>query len=166
MSTQGVAVQLFLCHTEAELQAFSRNNVKTSRGLALKQRPYFARLYSHKIYLENLPAGSNLFRPLIEKLRLRRRPGKANLRRSEKELSRLLGHRFNLCFQTVCTCVFNCVLMYVHVHLCIDACAHVHVFVCSYMCMCASMGWLVLCVKLTQAGVITEKGDSLEGMPP
>ena len=26
--------------------------------------------------------------------------------------------------------------------------------------------WLVLCVKLTQAGVITEKGASLEEMPP
>jgi hypothetical protein len=26
--------------------------------------------------------------------------------------------------------------------------------------------WLVLCVNLTQAGVITEKGASLEEMPP
>jgi hypothetical protein len=26
--------------------------------------------------------------------------------------------------------------------------------------------WLVLCVSLTQAGVITEKGASLEEMPP
>jgi hypothetical protein len=26
--------------------------------------------------------------------------------------------------------------------------------------------WLVLCVHLTQAGVITEKGASLEEMPP
>jgi hypothetical protein len=28
------------------------------------------------------------------------------------------------------------------------------------------MYWLVLCVNLTQAGVITEKGASLEEMPP
>jgi hypothetical protein len=26
--------------------------------------------------------------------------------------------------------------------------------------------WLVLCVNLTQAGVITEKGASVEEMPP
>ena len=26
--------------------------------------------------------------------------------------------------------------------------------------------WLVLCINLTQAGVITEKGASLEEMPP
>jgi hypothetical protein len=26
--------------------------------------------------------------------------------------------------------------------------------------------WLVLCVNLTQAGVVTEKGASLEEMPP
>jgi hypothetical protein len=26
--------------------------------------------------------------------------------------------------------------------------------------------WLVLCVILTQAGVVTEKGSSLEEMPP
>ena len=28
------------------------------------------------------------------------------------------------------------------------------------------MSWLVLCVNLTQAGVIAEKGASLEEMPP
>jgi hypothetical protein len=28
------------------------------------------------------------------------------------------------------------------------------------------MYWLVLCVNFTQAGVITEKGTSLEKMPP
>jgi hypothetical protein len=29
-----------------------------------------------------------------------------------------------------------------------------------------SVCWLVLCVNLTQAGVITEKGVSVEEMPP
>jgi hypothetical protein len=29
-----------------------------------------------------------------------------------------------------------------------------------------AQAWLVLCVNLTQAGVITEKGASLEEMPP
>jgi hypothetical protein len=29
-----------------------------------------------------------------------------------------------------------------------------------------SLYWLVLCVNLTQAGVITEKGASVEEMPP
>jgi hypothetical protein len=30
----------------------------------------------------------------------------------------------------------------------------------------SSLYWLVLCVKLTQAAVVTEKGASLEEMPP
>jgi hypothetical protein len=39
------------------------------------------------------------------------------------------------------------------------------------MCLCVKLTrgqlyWLVLCVKLTQAGVITEKGASGEEMPP
>ena len=39
------------------------------------------------------------------------------------------------------------------------------------MCLCVKLTrgqlyWLVLCVNLTQAGVITEKGASVEEMPP
>jgi hypothetical protein len=39
------------------------------------------------------------------------------------------------------------------------------------MCLCMKLTrgllyWLVMCVNLTQAGVITEKGASLEEMPP
>jgi hypothetical protein len=39
------------------------------------------------------------------------------------------------------------------------------------MCLCVKLKrgqlyWLVLCVNLTQAGVITEKGAFLEEMPP
>jgi hypothetical protein len=39
------------------------------------------------------------------------------------------------------------------------------------MCLCVKLKsgqlyWLVLCVNLTQAGVITEKGASIGEMPP
>jgi hypothetical protein len=39
------------------------------------------------------------------------------------------------------------------------------------MCLCVKftrgqLYWLVLCVNLSQAGVITEKGASVEEMPP
>jgi hypothetical protein len=33
-------------------------------------------------------------------------------------------------------------------------------------CRSGEVYWLVLCVNLTQAGVITEKGASIEEMPP
>jgi len=38
----------------------------------------------------------------------------------------------------------------------------------SYFCLVPEHGlyWLVLCVNVTQAGVITEKGASVEEMPP
>jgi hypothetical protein len=35
-----------------------------------------------------------------------------------------------------------------------------------WLCLLIQMYWLVLCVNLTQTGIITEKGASLEEMPP
>ena len=65
-------------------------------------------------------------------------------------------------------CVYMCICMYMYVCVYVYVCMYVcmYVYECVGICMCMLIVLIRLCVNLTPAGVITEKGASVGEVPP